>query len=68
MCDDTVLPSGFPAVGSRKGVAAFGGGRIRSDGGVMLLAAAERRIAFAAACPQAEVFTNFARSLQPTGP
>src|ERR1700690_3261167 len=44
MSDDTVLPFGFPAVCRKNVVAAFDGGRITSDGGVMLLAAAERRI------------------------
>ncbi len=48
MSDDTVLPFGFPAVCRKKVVAAFDGGRITSDGGVMLLAAAERRIGIAA--------------------
>jgi len=48
MFDDTVLPFGFPAVCRKKVVAAFDGGRISSDGGVMLLGAAERRIGIAA--------------------
>jgi len=48
MSDDTVLPFGFPAVCRKKVVAAFDGGRISSDGGVMLLGAAERRIGIAA--------------------
>jgi hypothetical protein len=48
MSDDTVLPFGFPAVRRKKVVAAFDGGRISSDGGVMLLGAAERRIGVAA--------------------
>ena len=47
MSDDTVLPFGFPAVCRKKVVAAFDGGRISSDGGVMLLGAAERRIGIA---------------------
>ena len=37
-------PFWFPAVGRKKVTAAFDGGRLTSDGGVMLLAAAERRI------------------------
>ena len=45
--DDTTLLFGFPAVCHTKVVAAFDGGRITSDGGVMLLAAAERRIGIA---------------------
>jgi len=32
MSDDTILPFGFPAVGSKKLVAAFDGGRITTDG------------------------------------
>jgi hypothetical protein len=48
MSDDTVPPFGFPAVRRKKVVAAFDGGRISSDGGVMLLGAAERRIGIAA--------------------
>ncbi len=47
MSDDTIEPFGFPAVGRKKVTAAFDGGRITSDGGVMLLAAAERRLGVA---------------------
>lgn len=47
MTDDTFLPFSFPAVSRRKVTAAFDGGRITSDGGVMLLAAAERRLQLA---------------------
>ena len=47
MTDDTLLPFCFPAVGRKKVTAAFDGGRITSDGGVMLLAAAERRLQLA---------------------
>ena len=36
MTDDTVLPFSFPAVTRKKITAAFDGGRITSDGGVML--------------------------------
>jgi hypothetical protein len=43
MHDDTIEPFWFPAVGRKKLNAAFDGGRLTSDGGVMLLAAAERR-------------------------
>ena len=39
--------SSFPAVQRKKVTAAFDGGRITSDGGVMLLAAAERRLGLA---------------------
>ena len=47
MTDDTTLPFAFPAVGRKKVTAAFDGGRITSDGGVMLLAEAERRLGVA---------------------
>ncbi|NRB01559.1 MAG: IS1380 family transposase [Rhodobacteraceae bacterium] len=47
MTDDTLLPFAFPAVCAKKVTAAFDGGRITSDGGVMLLAAAERRLRLA---------------------
>jgi hypothetical protein len=43
MTDDTLLPFSFPAVRSKKITAAFDGGRITSDGGVMLLAAPAAR-------------------------
>ena len=42
MTDDTANPFRFPAVRSRKVTAAFDGGRLTSDGGVLLLAQAER--------------------------
>ncbi len=44
MLQDTLLPFSFPAVGRKKVSAAFDGGRMTSDGGVMLLGAVERRI------------------------
>jgi hypothetical protein len=47
MTDDMLLPFSFPAVARKKITAAFDGGRITSDGGVMLLAAAERRLGLA---------------------
>jgi hypothetical protein len=47
MLDDTLLPFDFPAVERKKVIAAFDGGRITSDGGVMLLAAVERSIGIA---------------------
>ena len=47
MSDDTTLPFSFPAVGGRKITAAFDGGRLSSDGGVMLLSAAARRMGIA---------------------
>jgi Transposase DDE domain group 1 len=47
MSDDTILPFGFPAVGSKKLVAAFDGGRITTDGGVLLLGMVERQLGIA---------------------
>ena len=47
MTDDTSLPFSFPAVSRKKITAAFDGGRLTSDGGVMLLAIADRRIGVA---------------------
>jgi hypothetical protein len=47
MSEDTLLPFAFPAVQRKKVIVAFDGGRLTSDGGVMLLAAAERRLGIA---------------------
>jgi hypothetical protein len=47
MSDDTTAPFLFPAIGRKKVTAAFDGGRITSDGGVLLLAAAEQRLGIA---------------------
>jgi hypothetical protein len=47
MLDDSLLPFSFPAVGRKKISAAFDGGRISSDAGVMLLGQAERRLGVA---------------------
>ena len=47
MRDDTSETFTFPAVCRKKVTAGFDGGRITSDGGVMLLAAAERRLGIA---------------------
>ena len=47
MTDDTILPFSFPAVARKKITAAFDGGRLTSDGGVMLLGLADRRIGVA---------------------
>jgi hypothetical protein len=44
MSEDTLPAFAFPPVQRKKVVAAFDGGRLTSDGGVMLLAAAERRL------------------------
>ena len=47
MTDDTTAIFPFPAVGRKKITAAFDGGRLSSDGGVMLLAQAEHRLGIA---------------------
>ncbi len=47
MSEDIPLPFDLPAVARKKVTAAFDGGRITSDGGVMLLAQAERRLGIA---------------------
>jgi hypothetical protein len=47
MDEDALLPFTLPSVGRKKLTAAFDGGRPTSDGGVMLLSLAERRIGLA---------------------
>ena len=47
MTDDTILPFSFPAVSRKKITAASDGGRLTSNGGVMLLAMADRRVGVA---------------------
>ena len=47
MTHDSLLPFSLPSVDRKKITAAFDGGRISSDGGVMLLALAERRMGIA---------------------
>lgn len=47
MTDDNLLPFSFPAVSRKKVTAAFDGGCLTSDGGVMLLAMAENRLGIA---------------------
>ena len=47
MTNDTIAQFPFPAVAGKKVTAAFDGGRISSDGGVMLLSLAERRLGVA---------------------
>jgi hypothetical protein len=42
--DDTLLPLTLPSIRQKKVTAAFDGGRISSDGGVLLLAGADRRL------------------------
>jgi len=45
--DDKLLPFAFPAIGRKKVTAAFDGGRVNWDDGVMLLSQAERRLGLA---------------------
>jgi hypothetical protein len=47
MLEDSPLPFSFPTVDRKKVSAAFDGGRLTSDGGVMLLAAAEKALGIA---------------------
>ncbi|MBM3534853.1 MAG: IS1380 family transposase, partial [Alphaproteobacteria bacterium] len=47
MADDRELSFDLPSVGRKKMSASFDGGRISSDGGVMVLAQAERRLGLA---------------------
>src|ERR1700692_228291 len=47
MTDDTIPLFSFPAIDGKKVTAAFDGGRMSSDGGVMLLSMAERRLGVA---------------------
>jgi hypothetical protein len=47
MPEDNLLPFSFPAVERKKVTAAFDGGRITSDGGVMLLAVVEKQLGIA---------------------
>ena len=44
MLDTTLLPFSLPAIKPKKVIAAFDGGRLSSDGGVALLALAEKRV------------------------
>ncbi len=47
MTDNTILPFSFPAVAPKKVTADFDGGRLTSDGGVVLLTMVERRLGIA---------------------
>jgi hypothetical protein len=47
MLEDSLLPFCFPAVERKKVTAAFDGGRMTCDGGVMLLAAVEKQLGIA---------------------
>ena len=44
MSEDTLLPFPLPTIKPKKVIAAFDGGRLSSDGGVALLALAEKRV------------------------
>jgi len=46
--DYSAAPISFPAVGRKKVTAAFDGGRLTSDGGVLLLAPVERSMGICA--------------------
>ena len=48
MEDDTLLPFSLPAVQRKKVTAAFDGGRLTSDGGVLLLSGADRQLGLCA--------------------
>ena len=48
MHDDSLLPFDFPAIQRKKVTAAFDGGSISSDGGLLLLREAERRLGVSA--------------------
>ena len=48
MDDDNLLPFSLPAVCRKKVTLAFDGGRLSSDGGVLLLREVERRLGVAA--------------------
>jgi hypothetical protein len=48
MIEDTLLPFSLPSVQRKKVTAAFDGGRMTSDGGVMLLASIETSLGIAA--------------------
>ena len=43
--DDTLFPFSLPSIGKKKITAAFDAGQISSDGGVLLLAGADKRLA-----------------------
>ena len=49
MTEDTLLPFDLPAVSRKKVTADFAGGALSSDGGLVLLRAAERRLGLAEA-------------------
>jgi len=48
MIENTLFPFSLPSVRRKKVTAAFDGGRLTSDGGVMLLGAVEKSLGVAA--------------------
>jgi hypothetical protein len=48
MCNDTIPPFDFPAVGRKRLTGAFDGGRITTDGGILLLGMVEQQLGIAA--------------------
>jgi hypothetical protein len=65
MNDDALLPFSLPSVGRKKVTAAFDGGRLTSDGGVLLLAGADQQLGLAetlaSVSPQSVVHHSLAR-------
>jgi hypothetical protein len=53
MDDDTLLPFSLPAVCRKKMTAAFDGGRLTSDGGVLLLSSVDKQLGLCAALSRA---------------
>ena len=84
MNEDILLPFDLPAVRRKKVSAAFDGGWLTSDCGVMLFntirlrllkldarvieMASRVRLAYAAACPDAALIRHVAAALMPKGP
>jgi hypothetical protein len=68
MHQDSFLPFDLPAVAGKKVSLACDGGKLSSDAGVLLLRAAERKLALASACPDKAIFAHVARALVPQGP
>ena len=67
MTDDTILPFSFPAVHGKKVTAAFDGGRLKIAARVVETTS-RIRLAFAAACPEADLFRSLPGALLPLGP
>ena len=67
MTDDTTLPFWFPAIRGKKLTAAFDGGRLSSDGGVMQLAEAARRMEIAEKLAAGAFTQSVVREAIPSG-